>query len=115
MPEPHEPVQPVQFFARPMPTGGGLRNQQPTGQKPDENTTPGWTAEPRFAAFREAYSYATGHFSVAAPAFAKVTREEAFRIWHCIQLGMEKQGAPTDAHQRPPVDRRRTEGDPDGQ
>jgi hypothetical protein len=59
----------------------------------------GWTGEPRFAAFREAYSYATGHFSMAAPAFAKLSREEAFSIWHCIQLGMEKQGAPTNAHQ----------------
>jgi hypothetical protein len=67
----------------------------------DTQDSAGWTSEPRFAAFREAYGYATSHFTVAGRAFSKITREEAFSIWHCIQLGMEKQGAPTNAHQLP--------------
>jgi hypothetical protein len=64
--------------------------------RPDPIVATDWTEEPRFAAFREAYAYATTHFSSAASAFAKVDRREAYRIWHAIQLGMERPADPCD-------------------
>jgi hypothetical protein len=62
------------------------------GMVPFLNDVPAedWTEQPRFADFREAYAYATNHFSMAIRAHAKVDRCDAYRIWHTIQLGMEK-------------------------
>jgi hypothetical protein len=57
-----------------------------TWERPEDH----WINEDRFAQFRDAYGYARGHFSVAAEAFGKIDIVDAYRIWHCLQTGMEK-------------------------
>jgi hypothetical protein len=52
--------------------------------------TESWLHEDRFAEFLAAYRYAAGHFSQAAPAFSKVTPEDAYWIWKTITAGVER-------------------------